>query len=1128
MAPIAGVPREVWEKQVLGQDSKTNGNISALPASLTRKSLDSLKFQQVYHLTAENLKDYNEFTFPPLQKRWQIQPQRGELFGTSASVEGEMVAFAIAEVRPERNSELISLFVAPAYRQQGIGKRLVAYLERGVHREGCTQISVKFEPNPLTEIAFQPLLKTLGWQEPIAIGNQQQCQKIFSVVTSTPQVSVVMTVYNMEAYLAEALDSLLAQTFTNWELILWDDGSTDSSVAIAQKYTQRDPRIRFQKGERLGRSKALKQAHSLTKGDYVGWLDADDRLAPNALAETVTFLEDNPEYGMVYTNHIDMDAQGNPQGLGYRCQIPYRPHRLLIDMLTFHFRLLRQSVFEVAGGINLEMECAPDYDLCLRVEEVSQIYHLERPLYFYRLNPHSISHQQNALQRQASEWAVNQALERRGLAQTYRLIGDEKTGKFRLQQRDTASIGETAKAQFETGKNMARQGNLEGAVASFTEAIRLQPDYLAAHNQLGKAYQQLGQTQEAISTYKNLLSINPNLAQAHCNLGAIWQIQGHTEDALAAYQKAIDLKPDFALAYLNLGRLKSQQEVWQSAEKSLQEAIRLQPNAAEAHYELGNVLRHRGKFKEAIASYEIALKYQPQLLPGWNNLGGLWMQRGDMQKAQACFEKVLKLNADFIPVYRNLGDVLETQGKFTEALACYNHILEQTPDNTEVFYRKEHLRLILCDWDEYDKRMETLHQRLQAHLKEETAPPLLPLPVNCFRIPIANHIAVAKHWGKYVSRSVEKINPHFPPPAPPSPKLRLGYISADFRQHAMGTLIHQLFPYHDSSKFEVYGYSLHHHQDKFTATIKEGIHQFRDLSDLTPEAAARQIHGDGIHILIDLSGYTTFSRPEILALQPAPIQIQYLGYPNTMGADFMQYILADQWLIPPELEDYYSEKVIRLPHALVGSPLEMSNKPFTREDFGLPTNGFVFYCFNRTHKFDPQVFGTWMRILAQVPDSVLWLIETTPDISQNLRNLAQTQGISPSRLVFTPRLPLDEYLKAYTLADLFLDTWVYNAGATAIHALGAGLPFMTCPGSTFAARMGASICAAADLDLFICSDVTDYEQKAVHFATHADELATIRQRLCEQRHTLPLFQPQQWIADLEATCWQLWGKVHPG
>ena len=937
-----------------------------------------------------------------------------------------------------------------------------------------------------------------------------------------------MTVYNTEAYLAEALDSVLAQTYRDWELIVWDDGSSDNSITIAQSYAQRDPRIRFHSGPRLGRVKALKEAHCLTQGEYVGWIDADDRLAPEALAQTLAWLEQHPDYGIVYTNYIDMDSQGNLKDLGYRCQIPYRPHRLLLDLVTFHFRLFRRSLFEAVGGINAEMESAEDYDICLKLEEVSKIHHLQQPLYFYRINPESITQQHTALQRHWSQWAVNQALERRGLAQTYHLVSDQATGKFSLQRRDGVSISQTAQSQLTAGKKMATQGNLAGAVACFNEAIRLQPDYSAAYNQLGKAYQQLGQTEEAIATYEHLLSIDPNLPQAHCNLGAIWQIQGKTEAALEAYQKAIELKPDFALAHLNLGKLYSQQGEWQAAESALQAVIRLQPDSVEAYQTLAHLHEQQDNISKAIATWETALNTQPQLIEAWNNLGCLWMNQGEMGKAQGCFEKVIALNPDFPQIHRNLGEVLKKQGKFSEALSCYSRALENNPKDTEVFYQREHLRLILCDWQGYEQRMETLQHRLQQHLQAETSVPLSPLSINCFRVPIDNHQAVTRHWGKSVARSIEPIKPHcqFAPPPPPAPKLRLGYLSADFRQHAVGTLIHQLFQYHDSSAFEVYGYSLHQKSDQFTDIIRASVDHFRDFSAVPTQQAAQQIHDDGIHILIDLMGYTTFSRPQILALQPAPIQIQYLGYPNTMGVDFIQYILADSWLIPPESEGFYTEEVVRLPHAFVGSALKISDRPLTRADFGLPTESFVFCCFNRTDKFDPEIFRTWMRILARVPHSVLWLIETTPQVSQTLRHNAQTLGIAPERLIFTSRMPFEQYLKAYTLADLFLDTWVYNAGATAIHALWAGLPLVTCPGQPFVARMGASLCAATRLEFLICENLTAYEEKAVHLASHPNELATIRQELAENRHTLPLFQTQQWVENLEALCWRLWGKFH--
>ncbi|MEO1127592.1 MAG: TIGR03032 family protein, partial [Cyanobacteria bacterium J06639_16] len=365
-APIAGVPREIWEQSDAEGPSQP---AIAPPVPTSAPDLSSLKFQRVFHLNADNLAAYDDFTFPSLQQRWPTQPQRGELFGLSAAVEGAMVAFAIAELLSDRTADLISLYVAPAYRQQGIATRLLAYLEQELQQQNCRQMNLTYTSTPLTAVGLEPLLHKLDWQVPVSVGQQSQTHKALPTpkplaaisgakappphppaTSGSPQVSLVMTVYNTDAYLAAALDSVLAQTFTDWELILWDDGSTDQSVEIAQTYAQRDARIRFQAAQHEGRIPALVKAHQLTQGEYVGWLDADDCLAPTALAETVTVLDAHAEYGMVYTNHIDMDPQGTPKGLGYRCQIPYRPHRLLIDMLTFHFRLLRQSVFAAVGG----------------------------------------------------------------------------------------------------------------------------------------------------------------------------------------------------------------------------------------------------------------------------------------------------------------------------------------------------------------------------------------------------------------------------------------------------------------------------------------------------------------------------------------------------------------------------------------------------------------------------------------------------------------------------------------------------------------------------------------------------------------------------------------------------------
>ncbi|WP_083862885.1 TIGR03032 family protein [Calothrix sp. PCC 7507] len=875
MAPVAGLPRQLWE----GTQDSGLSNASRLNGGNPRTALapqhSALKYQRVYHLNPSSLADYEAFTFPSLRQRWQTQPQRGELLGTSATVAGEMVAFAVAEMLPEQTAELISLFVTPEYQQQGIATKLLQYLETALVAEGCSQIRVVYQPKESSAMALTPLLQRLGWQK----------------------------------------------------LIAGTDG-------------------------------------------------------------------------------------------------------------------------------------------------------LERSLKLLTVSP-------------------------------------------------PVDGNESARSQFEQGKQLAQQGELKAAVASFTKAIRLQPDYIAAYNQLGNALQGLGQIEGAIAAYQKLLTINPNVAQAHCNLGSIWQMQGKTQEAIAAYQRAIQLQPNFAVAYLNLGRLYANQQSWLEAKQCLQQAVRLQPESVAAYYNLGNVLGQIGQIEKAIACLHHALKHQPDFVDTWHSLGCLWMAQGDMDKAQTCFQQVVTLQPDYPQVHGNLGYVLQVQGQLTAALENYNHALELNPDATNIFYQREHLRLSLCDWEDYDQRLQTLQQRLQTHLQDDNAHPLLPLIIHSFPVPMDFHKAIARHWARRVAKSIQPYK-HlcaFTPPPAPAPKLRLGYISADFRQHAVGTLIHQIFAYHDRSAFEIYAYSLVDASDEFTEKIQAGCDQFVDLSRLSTPAAAARIHRDGIHILIDLAGYTTFSRPEILALQPAPIQIQYLGYPGTMGAEFIQYILADSWLIPAELAPHYSEKLLELPHAFVASSITITDQPLTRADFGLPTDAFVFCCFNRSDKFDPEVFASWMRILQQVPNSVLWLIETTPDVSYTLRDMAQQQGIAPTRLVFTPRLPLAEYLAAYRLADLFLDTFVYNAGATGIHALFAGLPLITRPGKAFVARMGASICAAAGLDLLICDSSAAYEQKAVHLATHPDELAKIRLILRLHHDDLPLFQPQQWITHLETALWQIWGKT---
>ncbi len=833
----------------------------------------TFKFQQVYHLNAESLAPYDDYTFPSLQKRWQTQPQRGELVGVSASMNGEMVGFAIAEILPNFQAELISLFVAPIYRQQGICSRMMVFLERELLKENARQIEVIYTPTNLTKQALEPILQKLGWETPILINHQLKTgRKIFS-----PPVNYI------------------------------------------------NPAARF---------------------------------------------------------------------------------------------------------------------------------------------------------------------------------------------------------QFEQGKKLAQQGDLEQAILCWQTAINLQPDYLAAYNQLGNAWQTIGKWTEAIAAYDKLLEINPNVAAAHCNLGAIWQLQNQSEKAILAYQKAIEIQPNFVITHLNLGKLLANQGNLLKARNSLQTALNLKPDIAEIHYQLGNILLQVGDISQAVTCFQNALKIQPNFIDAIHQLGCVFMLQQKLDQSQKCFEQILIYAPDHIKSHINLGHVFKLQNQLPQALASYERVLALNPNETYILYQLEHLKLSLCDWENYDQRMQTLHTSIVDNLNQKQPTGLQPHLLSYFPFPLQLHQFVAQAWVRPIIRAMKDIKTlcAFTHSVQPVEKLRIGYLSADFREHPVGLLLYQIFQYHNRTKFEVYGYSLVDANDEYTAQIQAGCDVFVNLSHFSPEAAARRIYADGIHILIDLLGYTTHSRPEILALEPAPIQIQYLGYPDTMGAAFIRYILADRWLIPPELAPHYTEQVLELPHAFVASPLEISQRPLSRGDFGLPADGFVFCCFNRYDKFDPQCFHSWMQILQQVPDSVLWLIESLPSVSQTLRQTAQQAGIKPERLVFTPRLPLAEYLATYRLADLFLDTYVYNGGITAVQALSVGLPILTCPGKTFASRMAASVCAAAGLQQLICNSLSSYEQQAVYLAKNPPALKALRAVLQDQEK-LPLFQPQQWISELESVYQAVWQQL---
>jgi predicted O-linked N-acetylglucosamine transferase (SPINDLY family) len=433
----------------------------------------------------------------------------------------------------------------------------------------------------------------------------------------------------------------------------------------------------------------------------------------------------------------------------------------------------------------------------------------------------------------------------------------------------------------------------------------------------------------------------------------------------------------------------------------------------------------------------------------------------------------------------------------------------------------------LCDWEGEAARAEQLTAQIEELVKNEPERGLPALALEVLPIPAPLRLAVARHLGAGIERetAVARARCAFRYAASPRAPdfLRIGYVSPDFRTHAVGTLIADLFRHHDRGAVSVHAYSLVSTDDAISRRIRAGVDAFRDVSREPPEAIARRIHADRIDVLVDVAGYTTYSRPAIFALRPAPVQVHWLGHLGTLGADFLPYILADDRVIPEEHGAHYSETIVALPRGFApASPMPAAPAP-ARAELGLPDDAFVFCCMNGLYKLDAETFAAWMRILARVPGSVLWLPdEGSATARANLARAATQSGVDPARLHFAPRAPLPQYLARYRLADLFLDTFAYNAGATAVGALRMGLPVLTVAGDRFVSRIGSSLCTAAGIPEAICADAQEYEEQAVAWATRPAELAAIRERLDHAHESAQLFDLPGFARQLESAYRAIW------
>ena len=697
-------------------------------------------------------------------------------------------------------------------------------------------------------------------------------------------------------------------------------------------------------------------------------------------------------------------------------------------------------------------------------------------------------------------------------------------------------------------------GQLRDAVTDYDRVLQLQTDDAEALRNRGNALLGLESFDAAVQSFDHALRLNPSDLTALNNRGSALLRLKRFEAALSSVEAALAIDPDHREALHNRGCALRELGRYPGALDAFDRALRFGINCADTLVARGDVLRELRRPEEALQSYELALQLRSDSIEAHRGRGDALLDMGEASTALAAHDEAVALSPDRGEIHNSRGNSLRALMRFPEAIASYDKSLSLDSSNAAAHYNRATAHL---QWDQHPEQAEAGYARA---LQLNSAFPFLPGALFHLRRSHADWVSRTPgtsrdelHQAVLNGRSVAAPF-HFLSVSDSAPaqlqcastyaasrygnadadwsrarhgrsRLRVAYISPDLREHAVSYLMAGVFEKHDPGRFETIAVSLSPEEPSLMGRrLERSFQRFMDVSGRRDADIVEQLRSMDIDIAVDLGGFTDGTRPQIFARRIAPIQISYLGYPGTMGAPYMDYILADEFVIPPETQSHYRERVVYLSDCFQANDdtREIDCRLSAHAHVGLPDQAFVFCCFNNTHKIAPDMFDVWMRLLARIPGSVLWLLDAGAGACRNLRLQAQCRGIAPERLVFAPRLPYPQHLGRLKLADLFLDTLPFNAGTTASDALWAGLPLLTCAGETFAARMGGSLLRTIGLPELITPDLEQYEARAHDLATHGSELRTLRQRLEQNRLESPLFDTDRFRIHLESAFSRIW------
>jgi protein O-GlcNAc transferase len=645
-------------------------------------------------------------------------------------------------------------------------------------------------------------------------------------------------------------------------------------------------------------------------------------------------------------------------------------------------------------------------------------------------------------------------------------------------------------AKFLRGVALHQEGKVAKAEDRLQEILEPEPMSVDALHELGVAALRAQKLERAIDLIGRAIALKPDYAEAYCDHGMALRKLKRPAEAIASYDKAIALKPDFAMALNNRANALLDLKRFAEALMSCDKAIALRPEFVLAHYNRSVALTQLARFEEALLSYD----------------------------------KTIALKPDFAEAHQGRGHALNHLKRFEEAIAAYKKAFALEPTLTGAEGNLLYAKMRICDWSDFGSECARLISSVRNGVANTSPFPLLAILSSS-----DDQLQCARLWT--VNNNAPVGTPSWQGGRYDHNRIRLAYLSADFHAHATAYLMGGLFESHDRSRFELIAISFGPDDNsEMRERLKGAFDKFIDVGNQSDRDVATLIRNLEIDIAVDLKGFTTDSRTGIFALRAAPLQVSYLGYPGTMGAEYIDYIIADSIVIPASNKKYFSENVVYLPNSYQPNDRnrQIGDRAFTRGEAGLTESGFVFCCFNNNYKITPTVFDRWMRMLKQVEGSVLWLYEDNVSATANLRKEAEARKVSPERLVFAKHMSLPDHLARYRLADLFVDTLPVNAHTTASDALWAGLPVLTQIGETFAGRVAGSLLTAIGLPELITSTPIAYEDLAIELATNPEKLTFIRRKLAANQLTTPLFNTKLSTKHIEAAYTAIYERYQAG